>query len=234
MHVETMTVNESPHLMEKRILIVDDHPMTRNGMAEWIRREQDLSVCAEAQSAEQALDAAWTSKPDLVLTDITLPGRSGVELIKDLHAMQPNLPILVISMHDESLYAERVLRAGARGYVMKHEGGAQLIGAIRRVLSGKPYVSEQMSARILEGLSGRPPSTQYFVINQLSDRELEIFRLIGRGLSTQQVASQLHLSAKTVDAHRASIKDKLEIKSVNELISYAARWTVEEGADSGM
>ena len=114
MHVETMTVNESPHLMEKRILIVDDHPMTRNGMAEWIRREQDLSVCAEAQSAEQALDAAWTSKPDLVLTDITLPGRSGVELIKDLHAMQPNLPILVISMHDESLYAERVLRAGAR------------------------------------------------------------------------------------------------------------------------
>jgi DNA-binding NarL/FixJ family response regulator len=134
MHVETMTENESPHLVEKRILIVDDHPMTRNGIAAWIRREPDLSVCAEAENAEQALDEVSTSKPDLVLTDITLPGKSGVELIKDLHAMQPNLPILVISMHDESVYAERVLRAGARGYVMKHEGGDQAIRAIRQVL----------------------------------------------------------------------------------------------------
>ncbi len=157
----------------------------------------------------------------------------GLELIKDLRAMQPDLPILVISMHDESLYAERVLRAGARGYVMKHEGGDDVIRAIRRVLSGKVYFSEQMSARILEGVSGRQPATQFSVINQLSDRELEIFHLIGQGLSTQQIASKLHLSAKTVDAHRASIKDKLEIKSVTELISYAARWTVQEGADAG-
>ena len=116
-------------------MVVDDHPMTRNGIADWIRREQDLSVCAEAQNAEQALDAVSKSKPDLVLTDITLPGKSGLELIKDLRAMQPDLPVLVVSMHDECLYAERVLRAGARGYIMKHESGDDIMRAIRRVLA---------------------------------------------------------------------------------------------------
>jgi DNA-binding NarL/FixJ family response regulator len=225
-----MTENESPRRVQKRIMVVDDHPMTRNGIADWIRCEQDLSVCAEAQNAEQALEAVSKSNPDLVLTDITLPGKSGLELIKDLRAMQPDLPILVISMHDESLYAERVLRAGARGYIMKHEGGDDIIRAIRQVLSGKLYVSEQMSARILEGVSGRQPATQCSAIKQLTDRELEIFQLIGQGLSTQEIANKLHLSAKTVHAHRASIKDKLEIKSVTELISYAARWAVQEGA----
>lgn len=225
-----MTENESPRRVQKRIMVVDDHPMTRNGIADWIRCEQDLNVCAEAQNAEQALEAVSKSNPDLVLTDITLPGKSGLELIKDLRAMQPDLPILVISMHDESLYAERVLRAGARGYIMKHEGGDDIIRAIRQVLSGKLYVSEQMSARILEGVSGRQPATQCSAIKQLTDRELEIFQLIGQGLSTQEIANKLHLSAKTVHAHRASIKDKLEIKSVTELISYAARWAVQEGA----
>jgi DNA-binding NarL/FixJ family response regulator len=225
-----MTENESPRRVQKRIMVVDDHPMTRNGIADWIRCEQDLRVCAEAQNAEQALEAVSKSNPDLVLTDITLPGKSGLELIKDLRAMQPDLPILVISMHDESLYAERVLRAGARGYIMKHEGGDDIIRAIRQVLSGKLYVSEQMSARILEGVSGRQPATQCSAIKQLTDRELEIFQLIGQGLSTQEIANKLHLSAKTVHAHRASIKDKLEIKSVTELISYAARWAVQEGA----
>src|SRR4029434_1904863 len=212
-----MTANEQPIPGRNRIMVVDDHPMTRNGIADWIRREQDLSVCAEAQNAEQALDAVLKSKPDLVLTDITLPGKSGLELIKDLRAMQPDLPVLVVSMHDECLYAERVLRAGARGYIMKHERGDDIIRAIRRVLSGKLYVSEQMSARILEGVSGRQPATQYAVIKHLTDRELEVFQLIGQGLSTQQVASKLHLSAKTVDAHRASIKDKLEIKCGNRI-----------------
>ncbi len=225
-----MTENESPRRVQKRIMVVDDHPMTRNGIADWIRCEQDLSVCAEAQDAEQALEAVSKSNPDLVLADIALPGKSGLELIKDLRAMQPDLPILVISMHDESLYAERVLRAGARGYIMKHEGGDDIIRAIRQVLSGKLYVSEQMSARILEGVSGRQPATQCSAIKQLTDRELEIFQLIGQGLSTQEIANKLHLSAKTVHAHRASIKDKLEIKSVTELISYAARWAVQEGA----
>jgi len=213
---------------QKRILLVDDHPMTRNGIAEWIRREPDFTVCAEAESAEQALDAVSKSKPDLVLTDITLPGKSGVEFIKDLHAMRPELPVLVVSMHDESLYAERVLRVGARGYIMKHEGGDKLMEAIRRVVSGQIYVSEKMSARILEVFSGRRP-TPRSSIEQLSDREFEVFQLIGQGLSTHEVANRLHLSAKTVDAHRASIKDKLEIKSMSELISYAARWLAQEG-----
>jgi DNA-binding NarL/FixJ family response regulator len=227
-----MSANELPRPVQKRIMVVDDHPMTRNGIAEWIRREQDLSVCAEAQNAEQALDAVSKSKPDLVLTDITLPGKSGLELIKDLRAIEPDLPVLVISMHDESLYAERALRAGARGYIMKHERGDEVMRAIRRVLSGKLYVSEEMSARILEGISGRQPATQCSAIKQLTDRELEVFQLIGQGLSTQQVATKLHLSAKTVDAHRASIKDKLEIKNLTELISYAARWSMQEGANA--
>lgn len=213
---------------QKRILLVDDHPMTRNGIAEWIRREPDF-VCAEAESAEQALDAVSKSKPDLVLTDITLPGKSGVEFIKDLRATRPELPVLVVSMHDESVYAERVLRAGARGYIMKHEGGDKLVEAIRRVVRGQIYVSEKMSARILEIFSGRRPAAPRSIIEQLSDREFEVFQLIGQGLSTHEVASRLHLSAKTVDAHRASIKDKLEIKSMSELISYAARWLAQEG-----
>jgi DNA-binding NarL/FixJ family response regulator len=229
MQLESMIANQLTCRPQKRILIVDDHPMTRQGMADWIRREQDLGVCAEAQNAEEALDAVLRTKPDLVLTDITLPGKSGVELIKDLRTLKPDLPILVVSMHDESLYAERVLRAGARGYVMKDQGGEDIIRAIRRVLSGKPYVSEKMSASILDGISGRQAATHCSVISQLSDRELEVFRLIGEGLTTHQIATQLHLSAKTVDAHRASIKDKLEIKSVSELISYAARWTVHQG-----
>jgi DNA-binding NarL/FixJ family response regulator len=225
-----MTGSELSGRVRKRIMVVDDHPMTRNGIADWIRREQDLSVCAEVQNAEQALDAVSESKPDLVLTDITLPGKSGLELIKDLRTMRPDLPILVFSMHDEFLYAERVLHAGARGYIMKQESGEDIMRAIRKVLSGKVYVSEQMSARILEGVSGKQPGTQYAVIKHLTDRELEVFQLIGQGLSTHEVARKLHLSAKTVDAHRASIKDKLEIKNVTELVSYATRWVVQEGA----
>jgi DNA-binding NarL/FixJ family response regulator len=151
-----MSANELSRPVQKRIMIVDDHPMTRNGIAEWIRREQDLSVCAEAQSAEQALDAVSKSKPALVLTDITLPGKSGLELIKDLRAIEPDLRVLV----------------------MKHERGDDVMRAIRRVLSGKLYVSEQMSARILEGVSGKQPATQYAVIKHLTDRELEVFQLI--------------------------------------------------------
>jgi DNA-binding NarL/FixJ family response regulator len=147
-----MTENESPRRVQKRIMVVDDHPMTRNGIADWIRCEQDLRVCAEAQNAEQALEAVSKSNPDLVLTDITLPGKSGLELIKDLRAMQPDLPILVISMHDESLYAERVLRAGARGYIMKREAMDKVMTAIRRVLGGEVYVSEKMASRMVQKL----------------------------------------------------------------------------------
>jgi DNA-binding NarL/FixJ family response regulator len=208
-----------------QILIVDDHPMTRAGLTHLINHQADTEVCGEAEDAAQALDLLAMSQPDLILIDITLPDKSGLELIKDVKAIRPDLAILVISMHDESLYADRVLRAGARGYITKHEGGEKLIGAIRHVLNGKIYVSESMSSHILEMFSGAPSGADRSSIQNLSDREFEVFQALGEGLSSQQIAKKLHLSAKTVDAHRANIKTKLKINTTAELISFAARWT---------
>jgi DNA-binding NarL/FixJ family response regulator len=208
-----------------RVLIVDDHPMTRAGLVHVINHQPELIVCGEAESASQAIDILDSSRPDLLLIDITLPGKSGLELIKDVKAMHPELLMLVVSMHDESLYADRVLRAGARGYITKHEGGEKLMEAIRHVLRGKIYVSESMSAHILEIFSGGQTRLDRSSIEKLSDREFEVFESMGEGLSSQQIAKKLHLSAKTVDAHRANIKTKLNIKTTAELISYAARWT---------
>jgi DNA-binding NarL/FixJ family response regulator len=208
-----------------RVLIVDDHPMTRAGLVHVINHQPDLTVCGEAESAARALDILDSSRPDLLLIDITLPGKSGLELIKDVKAMRPELLMLVISMHDESLYADRVLRAGARGYITKHEGGEKLMEAIRHVLRGKIYVSESMSAHILEIFSGGQTGLDRSSIEKLSDREFEVFEALGEGLSSQRIAKKLHLSAKTVDAHRANIKTKLNIKTTAELIAYAARWT---------
>jgi len=210
---------------KKRILIVDDHPMMRQGLVQLIGVEPDLLVCGEAENAATALDAVSTLKPDLVLADISLPGKNGLELIKDFQAIQPGLPVLVISMHDESLYAERVLRAGGRGYIMKQEGGKKLMQAMRQVLEGKVYVSEKISAEILDTLSGRRPGAEGSPMEKLTDRELEIFQLIGQGKGTRDIAQTLHLSVKTVDVHRANIKTKLTLNSASELIRYAVRWT---------
>ena len=207
-----------------RLLIVDDHPITRAGLVHLINRQPDMVVCGEAKNASEALDAVAAGKPDLVLADIALPGKSGLELIKDIKAIHPGLPTLVISMHDESLYAERVLRAGARGYITKHEGGEKLMQAIRHVLSGQIYVSEKMSAHILKIFSGGQAAPVRSLIAQLSDREFEVFELLGEGVSAHEIARRLHISTKTVDAHRANIKKKLIIKTTSELISYAARW----------
>lgn len=214
---------------KKRIFIVDDHPMMRQGLAQLIGAEPDLVVCGEAEDAGRALDAVGALKPDLVLADISLPGKNGLELIKDLQAMQPGLQVLVISMHDESLYAERVLRAGGRGYIMKQEGGKKLMQAMRQVLEGRIYVSEKISAGILETLSGGRAGTQSSPMETLSDRELEVFQLIGQGKGTRDVADALHLSVKTVDVHRANIKAKLKLNSASELIRYAVRWTESQG-----
>jgi DNA-binding NarL/FixJ family response regulator len=214
----------NPATNRTRVLIVDDHPMTRAGLVHLINHQPDLVVCAEAENAADALDAVEVLEPDLVLADITLPGKSGLELIKDIKAIRPGLPTLVISMHDESLYAERVLRAGARGYITKHEGGEKLMQAIRHVLSGQIYVSEKMSAHILETFSGGQAAPERSLIGRLSDREFEVFELLGEGISAREIAGRLHLSAKTVDAYRANIKSKLVIKTTSELISYAARW----------
>jgi DNA-binding NarL/FixJ family response regulator len=221
-----MKPSESP-IRRMRVLIVDDHPMTRAGLAHLINHQPDLIVCGEAENAGQALAALEVNLPDLVLLDITLPGKSGLEVIKDVKAICPGLPVLVVSMHDESLYADRVLRAGARGYITKHEGGEKLMRAIRQVLSGKVYVSETMSAHIFDVFSGGP-TRHRSSIEHLSDREFEVFELIGQGLAARQIAARLHLSSKTVDAHRANIKEKLKIKTSAELISFAARWIADQ------
>lgn len=196
--------------------------MIREGLRTLISREPDLSVCGEAETAAEALKATAELNPDLVLVDIGLPGRNGLELIKDLRAFHPALPILVLSMHDELLWAERVLRAGARGYVMKREAGPVMVQAIRQVLANQLCVSEKISARILESFAGHRVESS--PLGLLSDREFEVFELIGRGKSTAEIAGDLHLSTKTVEAHRAKIKEKLELKTMPELISFAARW----------
>jgi DNA-binding NarL/FixJ family response regulator len=210
---------------KKRILIVDDHPMMRQGLAQLITSEPDLMVCCEADTAAQALDLAAAQKPDLALVDISLPDKNGLELIKDIHVLCPKVLILVVSMHDESLYAERVLRAGARGYIMKQEGGKKLVEAIRQVLSGHIYVSDKMSAHILEIFSGRRSENAGSSVERLSDREFEVFQLIGEGKGTREIADHLHLSVKTVEVHRANIKEKLKVNTATDLIRYAVRWS---------
>lgn len=216
----------------KKVLIVDDHPMTRAGVMQLINKQPDLIVCSEAGNPAEALNEIPKSHPDLLLTDMTMPGRSGVEFIKDVLALQANLPILVVSMHDEVIYAERTLRAGAKGYIMKEAGGEKLLGAIRHVLRGQVYVSQEMSARILNNLSGQKPRGSNSPIEKLSDREFEIFQLIGQGRSTRDIAQQLHLSPKTVDVHRGHIKEKMELKDATALVRHAVRWVETQNAES--
>ena len=210
---------------KKQVLIVDDHPMMRQGLAQLIDQEPDLMACGEADSAAQALKCINADKPDLVLADISLPDRSGLELIKDIQTLHAGLPVLVVSMHDESLYAERVLRAGGRGYIMKQQGGKMLMRAIRQVLTGQIYVSEKMAAKILEIFSGHRAEVAHSPVERLSDREFEVFQFIGQGKGTRQIAEHLHLSVKTVEVHRANIKHKLELKRGTDLVRYAIRWT---------
>jgi DNA-binding NarL/FixJ family response regulator len=209
---------------KKKILIVDDHPMMREGLAQLINHESDLVAAFEADTAGEALNLVTKNKPDLVLADIGLPDKNGLELIKDIQALHPELPVLVVSMHEESLYAERVLRAGGRGYIMKQEGGKKLMQAIRAVLAGQTYVSEKISARIIDLFSGRRRKETASPVEQLSDREFEVFRLIGEGKATREIAAQLHISVKTVEVHRTNIKKKLKLTRATELVRSAIRW----------
>ena len=211
-----------------KILIVDDHPLTRRGMAQLIGEQPDLKVCGEADNAQQAMKALDILQPDLVLVDITLPGKPGVELIKDIRVMYPAVLILVVSMHDESLYAERALRAGARGYLMKSEGAEKLIEAIRQVVAGRVYVSQNLSAKILEGFSSALPRRDT-PVSALSDREFEVFQYIGQGMTLHEIGEQLHISAKTVETHRLHIRDKLALTTNPELTKYAVRWAASQG-----
>jgi len=208
-----------------RIFVVDDHPFLRQGLVYSISREPDMVVCGEAESAEEGLTGIGLTKPDVLLTDIVLPGKSGLELVKDVTATYPEVAVVVLSMHSEPHYAERALQAGARGYLMKLDGASVLVTAIRRVLGGQIYVSESIASRLLEGFSPRrKPVTTSSPVEKLSDRELEIFELIGSACSSRQIADQLHISIKTVEAHRANIKQKLSLKGAPELIRYAVQW----------
>jgi DNA-binding NarL/FixJ family response regulator len=196
----------------------------RAGLAQLINRQPDMVVCGEAGDPAEAIKELGRAEPDLILTDITMPGRSGFEFIKDLIAEKPERLILVVSMHDEAIYAERTLRAGARGYVMKEAGGENLLSAIRQVLAGQIYLSERMSARVLENLSVRKPRGSASPIEKLTDREFQVFQLVGLGKSTRDIAGQLHLSPKTVDVHRGHIKEKLQLGDATALVRHAVRW----------
>lgn len=209
----------------KKILVVDDHAVLREGLVAQINREPGLIVCGEAEKARTAIEAVEKLNPDLVLADINLPGRNGLELIRDLRSIRPSLPVLVLSMHDASLFAERVLRAGGRGYISKQQGGSQLIKAIRHVLSGQIYLSEEVSTRLLGSFTGKAERPKTLSpVESLTDRELEVFNLIGQAKETKDISRRLGMSVKTVEAHRASIKRKLKLKTGPELTRHAVLW----------
>jgi DNA-binding NarL/FixJ family response regulator len=209
------------------ILLVDDHPVMREGLAQLINHAPDLSVCGQFEDAAQAFAAIATLSPDLAVVDLSLKGSSGLELIKNIRASHPKVRILVLSMYDESLYAERVLRAGAGGYIMKQEAGEKVLDAMRQVLRGGIYVSERMNSRLMNQFIGAKSSQGVSVMERLSDRELEVFGLIGQGKGTRQIAEQLRLSVKTIESHRAHIKEKLNLKDANELVHTAIRTSGE-------
>jgi len=208
---------------------VDDHPVFRAGLTGLVNMEPDLVVCGEASNAVEAQALMDSSAPDLVLMDMSLPGKSGLELLRDLRATHPDTPVLIISMHDETLYAERVIRAGGRGYIMKQEGPEKMVQAVRKVLAGDISVSERISSLILDALAA-PLSKKKgsSSVSTLTDREFEVYRHIGQGREPQEIARLLHLSIKTVDTHRGHIKRKLGLKNNTELVHHATRWNADQ------
>ena len=207
----------------KRIVIVDDHPLFRKGLEQLINSSGDaFAICGEAGDAAEGMSRIRELKPDLVIVDLSLPGANGIELIKNIRAEFERLPVLILSMHDESLYALRALRAGAQGYVMKQEALQNVIGAIREVLAGRPYLSSQMSAKLITNFASG--SVQTNPTDKLSDRELEILELIGKGRDVHEISDLLHISRKTVETHRAHIKEKLNLKNAREVSRFAAQW----------
>lgn len=220
-----------PDKKASKVLLVDDHPIVRQGLAQLLEQSDDLSVCGEASSAKTALEAIESLRPDIVIVDILLKGENGIELIKKIKSQFGKLPVLVMSMYDESLYAERALRAGARGYIMKEEATDKMLTAIRKIMQGEIYLSEGMVSRILHRLAdgkgevGTP-------LDRLSDRELQVFQLIGEGLGTRQIAEQLNVSVKTIESYRAHIKDKLELGNSTEVVRQAVQWVQNGGLSS--
>jgi DNA-binding NarL/FixJ family response regulator len=221
-------MNQSSVLPKKRVLVVDDHPIVRQGLALLINREGDLMVCGEASDAQLAIQSITATKPDIVVVDISLNGPDGLDLLKDVRARYPELPVLILSMHDESVYAERALRAGAKGYIMKQEATEKVLVALRRILSHEIYVSERIANRMLQRYIGSPAAGRPSSIADLTDRELEVFRLIGEGHSTRKIAEELHISVKTVESYQAHIKEKLSLRSARELVQHAIQWSIGE------
>jgi DNA-binding NarL/FixJ family response regulator len=212
-----------------RIFIVDDHPLLRRGLAELINREPDMVFCGEAEDSPSAIKAISQIKPDLVIVDISLKGYNGIELIKNIKAFDSKIQVLVLSMHDESIYAMRVLKAGAKAYVMKQEVVDKVMEAVRRIRAGKVFVSERVASRMLDQVVVGGDPAPDSPVDLLSDRELEIVNMIGSGLPTREIAAKLHISIKTVESHRARIKEKLNLQNAIQLVQFCVRW-VEEGA----
>jgi DNA-binding NarL/FixJ family response regulator len=210
---------------KKKILVVEDHPIFRLGLSELINQEPDLFVCGEAVDASSAWMIIEQVQPDLIVADITLEKSDGIELTREIHRRYRHIPVLILSMHDEFLYAERALHAGARGFIMKQEAMESVVEAIHQVLDGKVYLSDRVKEHILANLAVGSGIGAKAPIERLTDRELEIFRMIGKGLSTRDIADKLYLSVKTVGTHRERIKSKLNLKTANELVRYAVHWT---------
>ncbi|MGA9564905.1 MAG: response regulator transcription factor [Candidatus Korobacteraceae bacterium] len=222
-------MNQPSAVVKKsKVLVVDDHPIVRQGLALLINRESDLMVCGEAEDARTAMQSITTAKPDILVVDISLNGPDGLDLLKDVRMRYPELPVLILSMHDESIYAERALRAGAQGYIMKQEATEKVLVALRRILSNEIYVSERIANRMLQRYIGSPGEGRPSSVADLTDRELEVFRLIGEGHSTRQIAEQLHISVKTVESYQAHIKEKLSLRSARELVQHAIQWSLDE------
>jgi len=213
-----------------KIFLIDDHPIVRQGLALLINREVDLEVCGDAEGAPAALTALESAEPDLVIVDISLNGPDGLDLLKTIRLKDPHVPVLVLSMHDEATYAERSLRAGANGYIMKQEATDKVLIAIRRILGGEVYLSERLTNKMLQQIVRGTDPVKQSPMSQLSDRELEIYRLIGSGHATRQIADELHISVKTVESYQAHIKVKLSLRSARELVQHAIEWMVAEKA----
>jgi DNA-binding NarL/FixJ family response regulator len=213
---------------KRRVFIVDDHPIVRQGLALFINREADLAVCGDAEEAGPALQQIACLRPDIVLVDISLNGPDGLDLLKSLRAIDHRLPVLILSMLDETLYAERALRAGANGYIMKQEATDKVLVAIRRILGGGIWVSDRMSSLMMQHFVGGALQPAESPVAGLTDRELEVFRLIGDGHGTREIAEALHISIKTVESYQAHIKEKLSLRNARELVQRAVQWTISE------
>lgn len=227
--MNTSLISEKFEAMaRKAVLVVDDHPLMRQGLALLINQQQDMHVCGEAEEAHAALQAIAQQRPDIVILDISLNGPDGLEVLKSIRASDPDLPVLILSMHDEAIYAERALRARANGYIMKQEATEKVLVAVRRILNGDLYLSDRVSNKMLHQYIDGAPSMIQSRIASLSDRELEVFRMIGEGHATREIAEELHLSIKTVETYQAHIKEKLNLRSGRELIQHAIQWKISE------